>query len=214
MTSQRLLLALVVLLAAAILGLAFFWHPEGTSGPAATLTDAAAADRDFVLQSAAGPVDTRSLRGQVVLIFFGYTYCPDVCPTSLYTIAQGMQLLKPEEAARVRVLFVSVDPERDTVERLKEYAGFYHPNIVGVTGTPEQVAAVARLYGVIYASQKVSGAAGYVVDHSAATYVLGPEGRLVATLPRVPPPAEMAAEIRRWLPSSLSSPSSNLKGTS
>jgi protein SCO1/2 len=125
-----------------------------------------------------------------------------------------MQLLKPEEAARVRVLFVSVDPERDTVERLKEYAGFYHPNIVGVTGTPEQVAAVARLYGVIYASQKVSGAAGYVVDHSAATYVLGPEGRLVATLPRVPPPAEMAAEIRRWLPSSLSSPSSNLKGTS
>jgi len=204
-TSQRFLLALVGLLAAAILGLALFWRPPGDSGPSA--------GGDFVLQSAAGPIDTRSLRGNVVLVFFGYTYCPDICPTSLYAIAQGLQALPAAEAARVRVLFVSVDPARDTVARLREYVGFYHPNIIGVTGTPDQVAAVARLYGAFYTTQKVAGAAGYVVDHSAATYILGPDGRLATTLPRLPAPAELAAEIRRWLPSSPSSSPTNAKGT-
>jgi len=204
MTSSRLLVALAALLVAAILGVAFLWHPGDAAGPAA------APAADFVLQSADGPVDTRSLRGKVVLVYFGYTYCPDVCPTSLYAIGQGIELLKPEEAAQVRVIFISVDPERDTPARLKEYAGFYHPNIVGVTGTAEQIAAAAKLYGAFYAIQKVPGAAHYVVDHSAATYVLSPAGGLVASLPHGLKPAEFASEIRHWLASPSPTPA---KGT-
>lgn len=200
MTSHRLLLALAGLLIAAILAVAFLWHPGEDDGPTAAPT------ADFVLQSADGPLDTRSLRGKVVLVYFGYTYCPDICPTSLYAIGQGINLLTPQEAAQVRVIFVSVDPARDTPARLKEYVGFYHPNMIGVTGSDEQVAAAAKLYGAYYATQKVPGAVGYVVDHSAATYVLSPAGGLVASLPHGTRPAEFATEIRHWLTPSPSSP--------
>lgn len=195
---RRLLQALVLLLVGALVGLGLFWQPATEPGPAQ--------GGDFVLQSAAGPFDSRSLRGDVMLLYFGYTYCPDVCPTSLYAIAQGLEQLRPEQAARTRVVFVSVDPERDTPARLKDYAAFYHPNIIGVTGTPEQVAKVAGAYGAYYAKQATAGSAGYVVDHSAATYVVAPDGRLVESLAHGSPPEAFAAAINRWLPAPLSSP--------
>lgn len=194
---QRALIALIVLLAAATVGLALFWQPGPAGAPAAT----GPAGGDFVLQSADGPVDTRSLRGKVVLVYFGYTYCPDICPTSLSIDAQALGQLSAAELAQVKLVFVSVDPQRDTPARLKDYAQFFHPNIVGVTGTPEQIAAAARLYGAAYARQDV-GSAGYVVDHSSWTYVVAPDGRLVGRLAHATPAAEVAAEIRRWLPAS------------
>ncbi len=204
---QRLLLALVVALAAAVLGLAVFWHPAPDDrSPAA----AGPSGGDFVLQSADGLLDTRSLRGDVLLVYFGYTYCPDICPTSLYAIGQGLGLLKPEEVAHVRVIFVSVDPERDTPARLKEYGTYYHRNVIGVTGTPQQVAAAAKLFGAFYAKQQVGGSTGYVVDHSATTYIVAPDGRLVDTFPHGTTPEQVAAQVRRWLPASRSS---NVKGT-
>jgi len=173
--SERILVVIAGLLAALVLGLALFWMPEMPERP---LPKAAiAAGGDFTLESASGPVSLKDYRGKLVLVYFGYTFCPDICPTSLASTAEGLKQLKPEEAARVAMIFISVDPERDTPPRLKEYAEFFHPSLVGVTGTPENLAEIAKRYGVFYARQKVETAGGgYVVDHSADTYVVGPDG--------------------------------------
>ena len=155
---------------------------------------------DFTLQSADGPVALVDFRGKVVLLYFGYTYCPDICPTSLAATAEALKELRPEELARVAVILVSVDPKRDTPARLKEYARFFHPVMVGVTGTPEEIAAVAKRYGVFYAEQKVATAGdGYVVDHSADTYVVAPDGRLVGRIAHATAPEQVAAIIRKHL---------------
>ncbi|MDP2751107.1 MAG: SCO family protein [Rhodocyclaceae bacterium] len=154
----------------------------------------------FTLRSSAGPVSLADFRGKVVLLYFGYTFCPDICPTNLAAITQALTLLTPEEVARVRVVFVSVDPERDTPTRLAEYVAFFHPAMVGVTGTPEEVADVAKRYGAVYARQpSPPGESWYAVDHSASTYLIAPDGRQAATLPHDPPPSEIVKQIRRAL---------------
>lgn len=155
---------------------------------------------DFVLDSWQGPVDTRDLRGSVVLIYFGYTWCPDICPTNLAFVANAIGALRPEEQERVQVLFVGVDPQRDTLQRLREYGDYFHPRVLGLTGTPEELAKVAGLYGAAYRRADGDGSAlGYTVDHSAYTYVLNPAGRLVGTLDHATPPAEIVAAIRAAL---------------
>ena len=196
--SERILVVIAGLLAALVLGLALFWMPEMPERP---LPKAAmAAGGDFTLESASGPVSLKDYRGKLVLVYFGYTFCPDICPTSLASTAEGLKQLKPEEAARVAMVFISVDPERDTPPRLKEYAEFFHPSLVGVTGTPENLAEIAKRYGVFYAKQKVETAGGgYVVDHSADTYVVGPDGQLVGKIAHATPPDRVVAEIRKHL---------------
>ena len=196
--SERILVVIAGLLAALVLGLALFWMPEMPERP---LPKAAmAAGGDFTLESASGPVSLKDYRGKLVLVYFGYTFCPDICPTSLASTAEGLKQLKPEEAARVAMIFISVDPERDTPPRLKEYAEFFHPSLVGVTGTPENLAEIAKRYGVFYAKQKVETAGGgYVVDHSADTYVVGPNGQLVGKIAHATPPDRVVAEIRKHL---------------
>ena len=142
----------------------------------------------------------QDFRGKLVLVYFGYTYCPDICPTALAATAEGLKLLTPEELARVAVIFISVDPERDTPARLKEYAEFFHPAIVGVTGSPEELAAIARRYGVFYARQPVETAGGgYVVDHTSDTYVVGADGKLDGKIAHATAPEQVAAEIRKRL---------------
>ena len=144
-------------LAAALLALLgwmiFLWEPAppGKGSGRQTLDLAARpAGGDFTLGSRQGPVALQDLRGKVVLLYFGYTYCPDVCPTSLGFIGLALERLTPDELERVQVLFISVDPERDTPERLEEYAVFFHPKVLGITGTPEELARVAELYGAAY----------------------------------------------------------------
>ena len=196
--SQRILLAFAVLLAALVLGLAFFWQPELPERPLPMAS--APAGGDFTLQSAGGPVALQDFRGKLVLVYFGYTYCPDICPTALAATAEGLKLLTPEELARVAVIFISVDPERDTPARLKEYAEFFHPAIVGVTGSPEELAGIARRYGVFYARQSVETAGGgYVVDHTSDTYVVGVDGKLDGKIAHATAPEQVAAEIRKRL---------------
>lgn len=196
--SERVLMVIAGLLTTLVLGLAFFWQPEIPERP---LPKAAIAEGgDFTLESANGPVSLKDYRGKLVLVYFGYTFCPDICPTSLAATAEGLKLLTPEEAARVAMIFISVDPERDTPARLKEYVEFFHPNTVGVTGKPEDLAEIAKRYGVFYAKQKVATAGnGYVVDHSADTYVVAPDGQLVGKIAHATPPNEVAAEIRKRL---------------
>lgn len=202
-------LALVLLLAAAV-ALTLLQRP--TAAPPAPPEQPG--EHDFVLQTADGPLDTRSLRGKLALIYFGYTYCPDICPTSLTATAQALEALGPEELARVKVVFVSVDPERDTPARLKEYAAFFHPGMIGATGSAEEIAAVARRYGVLYLRQDPGSSAGYAVDHSTWTYVLGPDGRLAGRIAHGTPAPQVAAEIRKWLSAASSTSTPVPKGTS
>jgi protein SCO1/2 len=196
--SERILMTIAGLLAALVLGLAFFWQPELPERP---LPKAALAEGgDFTLQSADGPVSLKDFRGKVVLVYFGYTYCPDICPTSLAATSEGLKQLTPEELARVAMIFVSVDRKRDTPARLKEYVNFFHPAIVGVTGTPDEIAGIAKRYGVFYAEQKVETAGGgYVVDHSADTYVIAADGRLVGKIAHATPPDQVVETIRKYL---------------
>lgn len=154
---------------------------------------------DFTLVSADGLVSLKKLRGNVVLLYFGYASCPDVCPTSLALTAQGLARLTPAELGRVRVLFVSVDPERDTPDKLKQYAAHFHANVIGVTGEPAALAEIAARYGAAYRKQAVDSAQGYVVDHSSFTAVVAPDGRLVARLAHGAQPEEIAQAVRRWL---------------
>lgn len=193
--SQRTLLALAVALGLLVAGLALFWEP---GRPAAIAAPAAG---DFTLHTADGPVSLKDYRGKVVLLSFGYTSCPDICPTSLAATAAVLNRLPPTEANRVVGLFVSVDPERDTAARLKEYVAFFHPAMVGATGSPPELAAVAQQYGVYYAKHATGSAAGYVVDHSSDTYLIDAGGRLLGRIPHAAPPEQVVAEIRRGLDS-------------
>ncbi|MFC5356746.1 SCO family protein [Azospirillum himalayense] len=123
-------------------------------------------------------------RGKYLLIYFGYTYCPDVCPTELGTMARAMDLLGVQ-AEKVQPMFISVDPERDTVAHLKDYVGLFHPNLVGLTGTPEQVKAAAKAYRVYYAKAPQEGGkpGDYLMDHSSFLYLMGPDGRFLGVYP-------------------------------
>ena len=136
---------------------------------------------DFSLQGSDGRALTLSgLRGKVVVLGFGYTSCPDVCPTTLSTLAQMRRKLGPR-ADDVQVVYVTVDPERDTVERMREYLGHFSPGFIGATGGVEQLAAVRKDYGV-QAEKKVF-ASGYAVAHSSYTYLIDRQGRLRALMP-------------------------------
>jgi protein SCO1/2 len=152
----------------------------------------------FTLESADGPVSLGDFEGQVVVLFFGYTFCPDVCPTTLADLAGAMRLLG-DEADDVQVIFVSVDPARDTPERLAEYVSSFDPRFIGVTGTESEIAAVAALYGIFYEAQEGTPASGYVVEHTATTMVIDRQGRLKLVLPFGTGPQDIAADLHELL---------------
>ena len=122
------------------------------------------------------PRTLADFRGKVVALFFGFTHCPDVCPTTLGEMATVMKELGPD-AARLQVIFVSIDPERDTVDVLKRYVPLFHPDFLGMTGSPEEIAKAAKEFKIYYQKQVLKGGA-YTMDHSAGTYLLDSEGRL------------------------------------
>ncbi|MES9940758.1 MAG: SCO family protein [Candidatus Thiodiazotropha sp. 6PLUC2] len=134
---------------------------------------------DFTLQSSQGEFSLKQLRGKVVLIYFGYTKCPDVCPTSLSILSQALNELSVDELKSVQGVFVSVDPKRDSFQVLDDYVSYFHPNLLGVTGSETEIAKVAKRYGVQYSEVKLEGSAfGYAVNHSATTYLITPKGEL------------------------------------
>jgi protein SCO1/2 len=140
-------------------------------------------------------VTLEDFRGKWVVLFFGYTHCPDVCPTTLSDMAQALKRLAPGVAERVQVLFVSVDPERDTPDTLKAYVPYFHPDFLGLYGSPSQVESAAREFKVVYRKHVEPGATGYLVDHSAGSYVLDREGRLRLYLPFGHSPADIAHDL-------------------
>ena len=138
-------------------------------------------------------VTDQTYRGKWLLVFFGFTHCPDVCPTALNDIALTLDQLGPQAKA-VQPLFVTVDPERDTPEVMKEYTDAFHPAIVGLTGTPEEIAATAKVYRVYY--KKVPQGDTYTMDHSGITYVMAPDGKFAAHFSPGTPIDAMAAKLR------------------
>lgn len=135
---------------------------------------------DFGLASTVADTSRLSdFRGKVVLLNFGFTSCPDVCPMVLSRMSKALNELE-DERAKVQPVFVSFDPERDTVERLKAYLQFFGKDFVGMTGTPEQIAKVARQYGVVYLPQKSESAMGTMFAHSDYIYLLDQQGRVRA----------------------------------
>ncbi len=170
----------------------------GPPAPAYLGTDITGAEfgRRLALKDHHGrAVTLDSFRGRLLVIFFGYAHCPDVCPTTLSDMAQALQQLPPDVAARVQVLFVTVDPERDTPETLKAYVPYFHPGFLGLHGTPDEVAAAAKEFRVVYRRHAEAGASGYLVDHSAGSYVLDGAGRLRLYLPFGHPPASIAHDL-------------------
>ena len=152
----------------------------GKDGPAFKGSDVtgSAFGRDFALVDANGtPRTLADWRGKAVVVFFGYTQCPDVCPTTLATLSETMKLLGPD-ADRVQVLFVTVDPDRDTAELLRQYVPAFDPRFVGLRGDTAQTEAVAKEFRIIF--QEVPGATpdSYTVDHSAGLFLFDPQGRL------------------------------------
>jgi len=140
--------------------------------------------------------------GKYRIVYFGYTYCPDVCPTDMAKIGQAMTLLDkqaPRVAARVVPIFITVDPERDTPAVVKQFVANFHPRIVGLTGSPQAIAAVAKNYAIYFNKQPPAPGGGYMVDHVAIAYLMGPDGAPIATLPIDKDGAAIAEQVRHWV---------------
>ena len=152
----------------------------------------------FRLVDADGHVVTdRSFRGRFMLVYFGYTFCPDVCPTTLTNVAEALDLLGPK-ADRIQPIFITIDPRRDTAAVVKQYAATFSSRLVGLTGSPEEIADAARAYRVFYAPHQTGpGPEDYSMDHSSILYLMGPDGSFVAVIPRRCLGAEMAAQLSR-----------------
>lgn len=134
---------------------------------------------DFQLTDQRGQARTLAdFRGKVVVLFFGYTSCPDVCPTGLAVLRDVLAQLGPKAAGRVQVLFISVDPQRDTPAQLAGYMDAFDPGFLGLTGTPEQIARAAKSFKVIYKVQDDVSSGRYTVDHTAGSFILDPQGRV------------------------------------
>jgi protein SCO1 len=162
--------------------------------------DSAAIGGPFQLVDSAGhPVSDQAFRGKYMLVYFGYTFCPDVCPTTLSDVATALDRLGPR-ADQVQPLFITVDPERDTPAVVGQYAANFSPRLVGLTGTPDQIAAVAREYRVYYARHRTGDKPGdYTMDHSSILYLMGPDGHFIAPIRADEPPEVIASDIARHM---------------
>jgi protein SCO1 len=142
-------------------------------------------------------VTDRDLKGRPFLVFFGFTHCPDVCPTTLFDVSEILRALGPD-ADRVRVLFVTVDPERDTPQTLKDYLSSFDPHLTALTGDPEAVAAVAKAYRVYFKKVPLAEG-GYTMDHTAIVYLMNKDGKFVSPFNLKRPTEAAAADLRKHI---------------
>ncbi|NCP86511.1 MAG: hypothetical protein CO094_02900 [Anaerolineae bacterium CG_4_9_14_3_um_filter_57_17] len=153
----------------------------------------------FSLQSAAGAVDLQQFAGKYVILYFGYTGCPDVCPTTLAGLREALRRLGAN-ADKFQVIFVSVDPARDTPQIASAYAARFNPAFLGLTGSAEEIAATAKAFGVYYKLNDPDPKTGfYTVDHSASVLVLDRQGALILTWPYGLTPVEIEEDLRNLL---------------
>jgi len=181
-----------------ILGLAagvYFLRPHTFHG---TVIQSPEPSFDFTLTGIDGDVSLSDFRGKMVLIYFGYTFCPDICPATLANVGQALRDLGTK-ADDVQVLMVSLDPERDTPEKLAKYVAQFHPSFVGITGSQEELDKVASLYGIFYQKTEGSNATGYLIDHTATLLVLDRDGYLKLVFPFGVTSDEIADDLKYML---------------
>ena len=148
------------------------------------------------------PVTDKQFDGRYRIVYFGFSYCPDICPTDLAAIGQGLKRFEKKDAARaakVQPILITVDPERDTPAVLKQYVAAFHPRLIGLTGTPEQIASAAKAFSIYYAKEQRDGVTGYSMNHSRQTILFGPKGEPIAILPSDQGADAVAAELDRWV---------------
>jgi len=197
MTSRtaRLLLALGAFVAGLVLFSAVIFIVPGRT-PAPIAMSAVGGPFQLVDQNAK-PITDQDFKGQPFLVFFGFTHCPDVWPTTLFEVSEILRALGPD-AKNIRAMFVTVDPERDTPAVLKDYLSSFDPRIIGVTGDEAAVAAAEKSYRV-YAKKVPTDGGGYTMDHTAIVYLMNKDGRFVAPFNMKRRPEEAAAELKRYL---------------
>lgn len=190
---MKLLSALLLCIALAL---------AGCSGPPVFVsTDLSAVDwgKDFSLTDHSGkPARLADFRGKAVVLFFGYTQCPDVCPTTLATLRETMKLLG-DDARRVQVLFVTVDPARDTPALLAQYVPAFDPSFLGLYADEKGIAALAKDFKVFYAKQPGSTPGNYSIDHSTGSYAFDPQGRLRLLVRHGESPKNIAGDLKLLL---------------
>jgi len=194
--SPRVLYAtLGLLLAVLLIGAGAFMWLGGNGG-----NGALSIGGPFTLEDGDGkPVTDRDYRGKYMLVYFGYTFCPDVCPTTLNAVADAMDKLGPE-AARVQPLFITVDPKRDTPAVVKQYAAAFGPKVLGLTGTDAEIAKVAKEYRVYYAEHRTgTGPNDYSMDHSSVLYLMSPNGSFLAPVRADQSGDEIAASLKKLM---------------
>lgn len=196
-THHWIYLSLVAL--AVIIGLFAAQPLLDKQNPIAGSSMTATTNHDFTLTQNNQAVHLHEFRGKLVLLYFGYASCPDVCPTSLALLSSALKALNPEETAQIQPIFISVDPERDQGTKLMEYARYFFPSFIGITGTEQEIQRTAMQYGAFYSKVKTNSAMGYTVDHSSNSYLLGKDGQLLTTFKHDVSKAEIMAGIRAAL---------------
>ncbi|MBX3508671.1 SCO family protein [Parvibaculum sp.] len=191
------------IIVAIVLGLALSELLVGTAenrNPGGSSASAPSVGGPFTLVNHHGETVTeQDFRGRFMLVYFGFTFCPDVCPTELGVMAAAVKALG-EKGERVTPVLISIDPERDTPEVLARYVALFHPRLVGLTGTPEQVDAAAKAWHVYYAKvEDESVSEAYTMDHSSIVFLMGPDGEYLKLFRPQTPPDEMAREIAKYL---------------
>ena len=191
--------ALTAFLLALFLGLAACSAAPAEEPPLA----GAAIDGAFTLTGEDGrPVSHRDYAGKYRIHYFGFTHCPDICPTDLAAIGQAMTRFEeaaPDRAAKVQPIFITVDPERDTPDVMKRYSDAFHPRLAGLTGTPEQIAMIAKAHALYYAKEEPRPDGGYNVNHGRMAVLFSPEGEPMVLLPTDEGPEAVLAELQRWV---------------
>lgn len=188
-------LLLIGLLAGIVFALAAPDLPRGT-----TYGEPFPPAADFTLPRANGELFQLSAnRGNLVLLFFGYTSCPDICPTTLAELNIALQKLKPEDAAQIKVVFITVDPQRDTPERVQNYVNHFNPAFIGLSGTESELAQVWKGYGIFRAIVDGSSAAGYLVDHTARVTLIDRNGYLRISFPFDAPVEDIIHDLKLML---------------
>ncbi len=176
--------------------------PDTSAAPATPPLVGARIGGPFTLVDQDGQqVSDRRFAGQYRIMYFGYTFCPDVCPTDMQTIGGAMKLLEasdPALAARVVPIFVTVDPTRDTPAVVKQFVTAFHPRIVGLTGSPAAIETVKKEFAIFSAKGDAAPGGGYLVNHSRQAYLMDPDGKPLALLPQDKGPQALADDIKRW----------------
>jgi protein SCO1/2 len=148
------------------------------------------------------PRTDRDFAGKWRVMYFGYTFCPDVCPTDVQNIGAGLRRFEADDATRAATVvpvFVTIDPVRDTPAAIKPFVTAFHPRMVGLTGTPEAIAALAKSYAAYFTKGADAPGGGYLMDHSRQAYLMDPQGAPVALIPQDKGPEAVAAELARWV---------------